>query len=156
MPEKKYSELIKIPSFNDRLSYLKLYGRVGEDTFGFDRYLNQDFYQSIEWRNFRDFIIVRDGGCDLAHPDFPITEWEMRGGKVIRPKILIHHLNPITKDDILEHRNSLLDPENVVCVSFKTHNIIHYGFKDTKHMFPDSIERTPYDTCPWRKGAANG
>ena len=155
--KRTYSELIRFSSFEERLKYLMLHGRVGEDTFGVDRYLNQDFYRSFEWRNFRDRIITRDHGCDMALPDFPIEDWSLTGGKQIRSKILVHHLNPITKDSILQHSNSLLDPENAVCVSFKTHNLIHYGFSDKrKNQLPDFSERTPYDTSPWRKGAANG
>lgn len=153
MPKRKYSELIQIASFNDRLRYLMLYGRVGEDTFGVDRYLNQDFYVSKEWRDFRDFIVTRDRGCDLAHPEFPISDWDIGNGRKIRPKIFIHHLNPLTKEDILQHSDNLFDPENVVCVTFKTHNIIHYGHEGSKKgLLPDFSDRTPFDTCPWRKG----
>lgn len=153
MPKRKYSELIRIASFNDRVRYLMLHGRVGEDTFGVDRYLNQDFYISKEWRNFRDFIVTRDKGCDLAHPDFPISDWNIGNGRMIRPKIFIHHLNPLTKEDILEHSDSLFDPENVVCVTFKTHNIIHYGHEGiNRNLLPDFSDRVPFDTCPWRKG----
>ena len=148
-----YSDLIRLSSFQERLQYLMLHGKVGRDTFGFDRYLNQDFYQSKEWRAFRDWIIVRDNGCDMAHPDCPIEDWIIYGGKKIKHRILIHHLNVLTREDILEHTNALFDPENVVCVSFKTHNLIHYGFGSSKKgLFPDFSERTPYDTSPWRKG----
>lgn len=149
---KRYSELIRYSSFEDRFNYLKLSGRVGEDTFGFDRYLNQDFYQSSEWRRFRDSIIVRDEGCDMGLRDFPITDWIIRNGITIRPKIIIHHINPLTKDDIICHSDSLLDPENVICVSDRTHKAIHYG--DLEFAKPkEFVERTPFDTCPWRKGA---
>ena len=149
---KRYSELIRYSSFEDRFNYLKLSGRVGEDTFGFDRYLNQDFYQSSEWRRFRDSIIVRDEGCDMGLRDFPITDWIIRNGITSRPKIIIHHINPLTKDDIICHSDSLLDPENVICVSDRTHKAIHYG--DLELAKPkEFVERTPFDTCPWRKGA---
>ena len=110
---KTYSEMMRYAIFDDRFHYLQLHGTVGMDTFGFDRYLNQDFYQSREWRQFRDKIIVRDMGCDLAHPEHEITDWVIRGGKPIRPRIIIHHLNPLTKEDVLGHTNALLDPENV-------------------------------------------
>ena len=94
-----------------------------------------------------------DRGCDLAHPDFPISDWDIGNGRKIRPKIFIHHLNPLTKEDILQHSDNLFDPENVVCVAFKTHNIIHYGHEGSKKIFlPDFSDRTPFDTCPWRKG----
>lgn len=149
---KRYSELIRIASFDDRFNYLKVWGKVGGDTFGFDRYLNQDFYQSVEWRRFRDSIIVRDGGCDMALEDYPITDWIIRSGAAIRPRIIIHHLNPLTKEDILGHTDALFDPENVVCVSYRTHNAIHYG--DLESAKPKTFaERTPFDTCPWKKGA---
>lgn len=94
---KSYTELCQLATFEERLKYLELHGEVGKDTFGFDRWLNQAFYQSKEWRQFRDRIIVRDNGCDLGCEDHPITDWVLQGGKAIRPKISIHHLNPITK-----------------------------------------------------------
>ena len=150
---RRYSELIRLSTFSERLDYLRIRGRVGEDTFGFDRYLNQNFYKSIEWKRFRDSIIVRDGGCDMALKDYPITDWVIRGGKPIRPRILVHHLNPLVKEDIIEHSDKLFDPENVVCVSFNTHNMIHYGGADIVIPQKEFVERTPYDTCPWRKGA---
>lgn len=149
MDIKRYSELIRLASFEDRFHYVKLHGTVGMDTFGFDRYLNQDFYQSREWRQFRDKIIVRDMGCDLAHPEHEITDWVIRNGKPIRPRIIIHHLNPLTKEDVLQHTDALLDPENVVCVSDRTHKAIHYG--DDSILEPVFTERRPGDTCPWRK-----
>lgn len=144
-----YSELCQYATFEDRFHYLQLHGKVGYDTFGFDRYLNQDFYQSREWRMFRDRIIVRDGGCDLACPDHEITDWVIRNGKPIRPRIIIHHLNPLTKEDVIGHTDALLDPENVICVSDRTHKAIHYG--DDSILKPVCTERRPGDTCPWRK-----
>lgn len=133
-----YSELIKIPTFKDRFEYLKLTGEVGADTFGFDRYLNQTFYKSAIWRKIRNQIIVRDNGCDMAHPDYPIAG-----------KIVIHHLNPVDQDDVIYQRDILLNPEFLVCVSLMTHNAIHYG---SQELLPsDPIERKPNDTCPWRK-----
>lgn len=133
---KSYSELCRLGTFEDRLGYLQLHGEVGKDTFGFDRYLNQDFYRSKEWRQFRDRIIVRDGGCDLGCKDHPIADIAVSGGKMSRARITIHHINPLTKEDILEHREALFDPENVISVSDATHKTIHYGTGDGPKM-PD-------------------
>lgn len=132
-----YSELIKYPSFIERFRYLKLDGRVGEDTFGYDRYLNQKFYRSSEWKHIRNLVITRDFGCDLAHQDFEIPGM-----------ILIHHMNPITKDDVIEHSDFLLNPEYLVCVSYDTHQAIHYG--DESLLVHELPVRKPNDTCPWR------
>lgn len=133
-----YSELVSYAGFLDRFQYLKLLGRVGEDTFGFDRYLNQQLYKSRDWKRIRDQVITRDMGCDLAHPDYEI------GGRII-----IHHLNPITKVDVLERTDFLLNPEFLVCVSDNTHNAIHYG-DESLLLELEPIVRTPNDTCPWR------
>lgn len=149
MTMKTYTELCSYATFEERLQYLQLHGAVGEDTFGFDRWLNQDFYQSREWRQFRDKIIVRDGGCDLGCRDHPITDWVLRDGRPVRPRISIHHLNPITKEDVLRHSEKLLDPENAICVSAATHKAIHYGTGKGPKL-PDG-ERKPGDTCPWKK-----
>lgn len=146
---KSYTELCTLPTYKERLEYLQLHGEVGRDTFGFDRWLNQDFYQSREWRQFRDRIIARDMGCDLGCKDHPITDWVLRDGRPIRPKISIHHINPITKDDVLQHSEKLLDPENAICVSAATHKVIHYGTGKGPKL-PDG-ERRPGDTCPWIK-----
>lgn len=148
MELKRYSELVKLESFEDRFRYAKLHGRVGQDTFGFDRYLNQDFYQSREWRQFRDRIITRDMGRDLAHEDHEIQDWIIRGGVAVRPKIIVHHLNPLTKEDVLWHTDALLDEENVICVSDATHKAIHYG--DESILRPAFAERKPGDTTLWR------
>lgn len=107
---KSYTELCQLATFEERLKYLELHGEVGKDTFGFDRWLNQAFYQSKEWRQFRDRIIVRDNGCDLGCEDHLITDWVLQGGKAIRPKISIHHLNPITKEDVLQHSKKTAGP----------------------------------------------
>lgn len=141
MFQRSYRELIRIPSFVDRFEYLRLSQIVGEDTFGFDRYINQRFYTSKEWRSFRNKIIVRDTGRfgtgDMAHEDYPING-----------TIIIHHLNPLTLEDIEEYNPALIDPDNVVAVSHMTHEAIHFGSVD---LLPkDPIERTPNDTCPWR------
>lgn len=141
MKMKTYSELISIPDFKERYFYLKLDGNVAEETFGWDRKLNQIFYNSKEWKDFRRDIILRDNGCDLAFEDYYIMD-----------KILIHHLNPITKEDILHRRlDIILNPENVVCVSKRTHNAIHYG--DERLIFTNTIvSRRPNDTIPWKGG----
>ena len=135
---KTYSELIELPTFNERYRYLRLSGRVGKDTFGFDRYLNQNFYRSIEWKRVRDQVIVRDNGCDLGMEDRPIAG-----------KILIHHMNPITDKDVLNLTDILLNPEYLICVSHITHNAIHYG--DENLLVTEPIVRTKYDTCPWKR-----
>lgn len=136
---KTYSELITFPTFEERYRYLKLDGVVGEDTFGFDRYLNQEFYQrDQEWKHIRDFVIIRDQGCDLGVE-----------GREIRGKILVHHMNPITKDDILKRSEFLLNPEYLICTLKSTHDAIHYG--DENLLMKGPVERKPNDTCPWRK-----
>lgn len=134
---KSYSELISIPDFYDRLEYLRTNSPVGVATFGGHRYLNQMLYHSYEWRKVREAVIVRDGSCDLAHPDYLITG-----------RVQIHHLNEITADDISERRSCVFDLENLVCVSFDTHNAIHYG-KDISRS-KELVTRKPNDTCPWR------
>ena len=133
-----YSELIKLPTFEERYEYLKLGGRVGEETFGFDRYLNQIFYTSHEWKAIRNNVIVRDCGCDLGIRDREI------GGRM-----LIHHMNPITKEDILKRSDILLNPEYLITTIKNTHDAIHYGDKNLLVQAP--IERTKYDTCPWKR-----
>lgn len=132
-----YSELIEIPTFEERFGYLQLNGSVGKDTFGFDRYMNQTFYQSREWKKVRDFVILRDNGCDLGVD-----------GYTIYGKVLIHHMNPITVKDIATVSNFLMNPEYLICVSHTTHNAIHYGDENLIPKGP--IIRTPNDTCPWR------
>lgn len=138
MSIKTYSELITLPTFEERFNYLRIGGRVGEETFGFDRYLNQMFYRSDEWRALRDRIIIRDNGCDLAMPDRDIHE-----------RIIIHHMNPITKEDILNRSDMLLNPEYLICTIKSTHDAIHYG--DGSLLFTAPITRTKNDTCPWRR-----
>ena len=138
MSIKTYSELIALPTFEERYEYLRLNGRVGEDTFGFDRYLNQNFYRSAEWRRIRDRVIVRDNGCDLAIDD-----------RIIYGKILIHHMNPITKEDILQRSRFLLDPEFLICTIKNTHDAIHYG--DEGLLIKGPVERKRNDTCPWKR-----
>lgn len=136
---KTYSELLQFKTFQERLLYLELKGSVGIETFGFDRYLNQTFYKSVEWKRFRDQIIIRDNGCDLGVP-----------GCEIFGKIYIHHINPILQDDILNRNlDTLMNPENVICTSFETHNAIHYGI-DNNISSREPIVRTRNDTCPWK------
>ena len=135
-----YSELITFPTFEERYRYLKLSGRVGEDTFGFDRYLNQVFYKDPEWLRIRDEVIIRDGGCDLGMPD-----------REIHTRILVHHMNPITKDDILKRSDFLLNPEYLICTLKSTHDAIHYG--DESGLLIAPPERTINDTCPWKRGS---
>lgn len=137
MTIRRYSELMTIPTFEERYFYLKLNGRVGDDTFGFDRYLNQAFYKSDEWLSVRDYVIVRDLGCDLGIE-----------GREIHGRILVHHMNPITKEDILNRSEFLLDPEYLITTVKRTHDAIHYG--DDSIITPTLIERTKNDTCPWR------
>lgn len=134
---RRYSELIQIPTFEERFEYLRLDGQVGVDTFGSDRYLNQIFYKSPEWKKIRDEIIIRDQCCDLAMPGYDIYG-----------PVLIHHLNPITKEDILSRTDLLLNPEYLVCTIQSTHNAIHYG--DVNLLITNPIERKPNDTCPWK------
>ena len=134
---KTYSDLILLPTIEERFNYLSLGGKVGEETFGFDRYLNQTFYKSKEWLEVRDYVIVRDNGCDLAMPGYEI------GGR-----ILVHHMNPITIEDIVKKSKFLLDPEYLITTVKNTHDAIHYG--DFSLLNLDPIERTRNDTCPWR------
>lgn len=133
-----YSELITLPTFADRFRYLKLDGVIGKETFGFKRWLNQEFYHCDEWLRFRDDIIIRDEGCDLG-----VQGYDIYGS------VLIHHLNPITYEDILRRAPCVFDPENVICTQLSTHNAIHYGDENLLVLSP--VERSRNDTCPWRK-----
>lgn len=134
-----YSELIKLPTFDERFEYLKLKGKVGFETFGYDRYLNQNFYKSSLWRSVRNRVINRDMGRDLG-----VEGYEIYG------KIIIHHMNPITVDDIEESSIYLMNPEYLICVSNDTHQAIHYG--DRNLLAERSIvKRFPNDTCPWKQ-----
>jgi hypothetical protein len=132
-----YEELIAIPRYKDRYEYLRLTGSVGLDTFGADRLLNQILYHSSEWQRFRHHVIVRDNGCDLAHPDFQI-----------KGRIIIHHLNPLTVEQVKNRDPLIFDLNNVVCVSHQTHNAIHYG-DETQIREEQIIERKPGDTKLW-------
>lgn len=133
-----YSELIQIPTFKERYEYLRIKGVVGADTFGFDRWLNQKFYRSAEWKRIRNQVILRDNGCDLG-----VDGYDIYG------RIIIHHMNPITMVDLVGATDYLIDPEFLICTTHDTHNAIHYG--DADLLQSDPIERKPNDTCPWRK-----
>lgn len=135
---RSYSELVLIPTYLERFNYLKLGGIVGKQTFGHNRYLNQILYNSPEWKRFRRNMVLRDRGLDLAHEGYEIVG-----------SIYLHHINPITIQDILDRHPMIFDPENVVCVSFDTHQAIHYGDETLLTLGP--IERRQYDTCPWRQ-----
>lgn len=135
---KCYSELIRIPTFIERFRYLQIGGQVGYETFGSDRYLNQILYASDEWKRFRRDIIIRDNACDLAVDGFDI----------IGP-VLVHHINPITVEDVLNRDPKIFDPENVITTVLRTHNAIHYG--DESLLVMEPIERSRNDTCPWRR-----
>ena len=137
MSIRTYSELILLPTFEERFKYLQLNGRVGDDTFGFDRYINQNFYKSAEWKRIRDQIIIRDNGCDLA-----LEGYEIYG------RILIHHMNPITVKDVELSTEYLMNPEYLICVTHNTHNAIHYG--NEKLLMKGPVVRTKNDTCPWK------
>lgn len=132
-----YSELITLPTFEDRYHYLQLNGAVGKDTFGFDRYINQQFYRSKEWQRIRDEVIIRDNACDLG-----MEGYEIHG------RIYVHHMNPIMVRDIQSNSDYLMNPEFLICTTHRTHNAIHYGDENLLARAP--IERTKNDTCPWR------
>lgn len=138
MKIRTYSELITLPTYLDRYRYLRLGGKVGEDTFGFDRWLNQMFYKDPVWLAARDEVIMRDNGCDLGIP-----------GREISGRILVHHMNPITVEDIVKRSEILLNPEYLISTVKLTHDAIHYG--DESSLLLDFVERTKNDTCPWRR-----
>lgn len=137
MRDKSYHELRQYETFLDRYNYLKLVGKVGVETFGFDRYLNQILYRSRKWRRARDEVIIRDNGCDLGVDGYEINDL-----------IIVHHMNPITLEDVENEEDWIFDPEYLVCCSKRTHNAIHYGDESQLPRLP--VERRPYDTCPWK------
>lgn len=143
---KSYSELIAFPTFEERYRYLKLSGKVAEETFGHDRYLNQILYNTKEWKDFRRDIIIRDNGCDLGIEDRCICP--TNGPRPKTSNIYIHHINPITREDILKRSPVIFDPENVISCSYNTHQAIHYGNESMLDF--GMIVRFPNDTCPWR------
>ena len=135
---KTYSELCHFTTFKDRFNYLKLSGKVGEDTFGFDRIFNQMFYGSKEWKDIRNYVIVRDNGCDLG----------IDGYEIAAQRVIIHHMNPIVLKDIDARSDILLNPEYLITTTHATHNAIHYG--DENQLVSGPIIRTKNDTCPWK------
>lgn len=132
---RSYHEMIEIPSFEERLAYLSLRGQPGSMTFGGHRWMNQRLYASEEWRRIRRQVIIRDDGCDLAHPDYKLD------------RVWIHHINPITIDQLMNQDPEVFNLDNLVCVSFQTHNAIHYGREEQQLKL--IAERSPNDTCPW-------
>lgn len=132
-----YSELIKLPTFEERFDYLSLNGKVGDETYGFDRWINQKFYRSSEWKQIRNDVIIRDSGCDLGIL-----------GREIVDHIIIHHMNPISINDIQYVTEYLLNPEFLICTSHVTHQAIHYG--DKRSLISEPVDRKPNDTCPWK------
>lgn len=137
MAFRSYSELKRLPTFKERYEYLRIGGLVGESTFGFERFLNQALYTSQRWRLLRNQIIVRDNGCDLGVEGYDIYD-----------KIIIHHMNPLTREQMEEPDDSMFDPEYLICVSHNTHNAIHYG--DASLLRQEYVPRRPNDTCPWK------
>lgn len=135
---RSYSEMRQLKTFEERFEYLKLNGRVGQDTFGYDRYLNQMLYKLPEWKSTKNKVILRDNGCDLGIE-----------GREIHGPVLVHHINPITVEDIKERSPKLFDLDNLISTMLSTHNAIHYG--DSNLLARDPIERTANDTCPWKR-----
>lgn len=133
---RRYSELRQLATFKERFDYLKLSGVVGESTFGFDRYLNQYLYRSPEWKKVRNEVIVRDDGCDMGLEDYPAN------------RIIVHHMNPLSIEDVENRDKRIFDPEFLICVSLSTHNAIHFGDETLLPKLP--VDRKPGDMCPWR------
>lgn len=148
--KKSYNGVILIPTFQERLEYLRCHGNVGKETFGVNRWLNQELYHSEEWLNFRREIILRDECCDLAHTDFPLDGYyDKDKDKVINVhRITVHHINIITAEDLVNNARKIFDPDNVITTCGNTHREIHYGFS---RGVPVLVERTPNDTCPWKR-----
>ena len=136
--KKSYSELISIPTFHERHEYLYIGDKIGHETFGHNRYINQQFYSSVIWRKIRDDVIIRDLGRDLG----------VEGCDLRKQNILIHHINPITINDLIEMRPCVTDYENLICTSLSSHNYIHFGMQNNSDVL--SIDRKPFDTCPWK------
>ena len=132
-----YSDLIQLPTFQERYNYLKLHGKVGEDTFGYDRYINQMLYKSLKWKRTRSQVIIRDNGCDLGVEGFELEDY-----------IMVHHMNPLTLEDIEEERDNVFNPEYLICCSSRTHKAIHFG--DESMLPKEPVVRRPNDTCLWR------
>ena len=136
---KSYSELITLPTFEERFEYLASHSNIGDTTFGGNRIFNQQFYSSEEWKRARREVILRDNGCDLGIPD-----------REINGKIMVHHINPLTVEDIMNHTFALINPENLITMSYDTHNALHFGNLEMLKE-NDLVVRTKNDTCPWRK-----
>lgn len=132
-----YTALSRLSEFEERYEYLRLRGEVGKTTFGWERYLNQVLYHSRKWRRARDAVIIRDNGCDLGHEDYQI-----------HGRIIVHHLNPLTPEEIEDDSDTIYDPEFLICTTELTHNAIHYGDANLLPKLP--VERRPGDTCPWK------
>lgn len=148
---KTYDEMLKYDTFTDRIKYLYLGDRVGRETFGSKRWVNQKFYTSKEWRDFRDSIIIRDEACDMALKDYPIFSQRRSFKSREKSGIILHHIEPCRYEDFLEDPTILMDPNNIVCVSYRTHRMIHYGIYEDLDIL-DMPERKPNDTCPWKGG----
>lgn len=133
-----FTELSNLQTFEDRFRYLQLNGTVGKETFGFDRFINQEFYRSTEWKAVRDLVVLRDNGCDLGAE-----------GREIYGKIYIHHMNPVNPKDIQTKSEFLLNPEYLITTTHATHNAIHYG--DETLLIKAPVNRSKYDTCPWKQ-----
>lgn len=148
--KRSYSAVILIPTFEERVRYLSCGGQVGAETFSYLRWVNQELYHSADWLSFRRDIILRDECCDLAHPDYPIDGYyDKEKGRVLNPnKITVHHIEPLLPEDLANNSRKIFDPENVITTSGATHRCIHYG--SSVHI-PVVIERTPNDTCPWKR-----
>lgn len=140
-PIRTYTELIQFQTFEDRFNYLKLNGIIGEETFGTysKRWLNQEFYKSYEWQQIKRQVIIRDGACDLGLPEY----------EIVNSRIYIHHINPITEDDIINRTSFLTNPEFLICTSFETHNAIHFGDINVSRYGKNPAVRYPGDQCPW-------
>ena len=146
---RRYSELIRLPTFKERYEYLRIGGLIGESTFGFERFLNQALYTSQRWRNLRNQIIIRDNGCDLAMEGYDILpSYSNSKSKRNFNPIIIHHMNHLTREQMRDPTEEIFDPEFLICVSLQTHNAIHYG--DASLLPRQPIERRPNDTCPWK------
>lgn len=139
MKIRTYTELSRLKTFEERFEYLRLNGKVGKDTFGFDRIFNQRFYRSVEWRRVRDIVMIRDNGCDLG----------VEGHEIYCQRVLIHHMNPFLLEDLEQRADILLDPEYLITTIHPTHNAIHYG--DATLISKSPIERSANDTCPWKR-----
>lgn len=147
---KSYDELITLATYEERLKYLQTNSKIGATTFASDRIFNQNFYRSTEWKNAKRQVIIRDNGCDLGLKELPIidsTYYDKKSCKRKKaPSVIVHHINPITMDDIVNKNPCLFDPNNLITCSLRTHNEIHYGNCEKKEI----VERRKNDTCPWK------